>query len=629
MSELEPIPDVNMSDVVMPSGFRRVDLVRLITQCLSTLGYANAAQVLQQDSGVLLLAEPIVRFQGAVLNGEWQEASSLVESLGFPTAASRYTVEFLLLRQKYMELLEAKRPEEALQCLRGELAPLEQRRIAEGCDAPAPTSRPPSVGAGVAGVRGTAASCIGAGAGVISAHGAGALHANGSAKAPAAVVVGGAATAGRAGAVNGASSSGGGSGGGLGWGVRELSGYMMCSLVEVQQRTGWDGAQGRSRAALLHELQQLIPPSVLLPENRLQTLLQQALLWQSTQCAECPPPSFGSSRALLEDFAFTRDELPKLTRHVIECHADEVWYLAFSHNGQMLASASKDTQVAIWSLTDNSARMLCGHTDAISQVAWSPNDAHVLTCACDQLIKLWNVQTGDCTRTFTRHTESVSTIAWMPDGLTFVSAGVDKSVLVWEVLTGGVLQSWQGARVHDLSVNHLGTQLLATCERGVRLCAIDRAAASEPPVLTFPDELWIEESESSTPTEDAQSFRRAAVLLILACACAHARRSHLPLPLARRSARSCQHDGQRDPSVGPRAAEHRAQIRGAQAGPLRHTRRLWRRGRVVRRERLRRFASLHLASSLRFIARSAPRTLGSSQRGLLESGDVHLRLRKR
>ena len=51
----------------------------------------------------------------------------------------------------------------------------------------------------------------------------------------------------------------------------------------------------------------------------------------------------------------------------------------------------------------------------------------------------------------------------MPDGLTFVSAGVDKSVLVWEVLTGGVLQSWQGARVHDLSVNHLGTQLLATC----------------------------------------------------------------------------------------------------------------------------------------------------------------------
>ena len=82
MSELEPIPDVNMSDVVMPSGFRRVDLVRLITQCLSTLGYANAAQVLQQDSGVLLLAEPIVRFKGAVLNGEWQEASSLVESLG-------------------------------------------------------------------------------------------------------------------------------------------------------------------------------------------------------------------------------------------------------------------------------------------------------------------------------------------------------------------------------------------------------------------------------------------------------------------------------------------------------------------------------------------------------------------
>ena len=29
-------------DIVMPSGFRRVDLVRLMTQCLSTLGYEQA-----------------------------------------------------------------------------------------------------------------------------------------------------------------------------------------------------------------------------------------------------------------------------------------------------------------------------------------------------------------------------------------------------------------------------------------------------------------------------------------------------------------------------------------------------------------------------------------------------------
>ena len=57
--------------------------------------------------------------------------------------------------------------------------------------------------------------------------------------------------------------------------MRELSGYLTCkSAAELQLRTGWDGAAGSSRKLLLQELQQHIPPSLLLPEDRLQTLLQ-------------------------------------------------------------------------------------------------------------------------------------------------------------------------------------------------------------------------------------------------------------------------------------------------------------------------------------------------------------------
>ena len=62
------------SDLVLPSGFRRVDMVRLITQCLTTLGYENAAQALQQESGMLLASEPIAHFRTAVLNGSLNRA---------------------------------------------------------------------------------------------------------------------------------------------------------------------------------------------------------------------------------------------------------------------------------------------------------------------------------------------------------------------------------------------------------------------------------------------------------------------------------------------------------------------------------------------------------------------------
>ena len=244
-----------------------------MTQCLTTLGYQQTADTLQQESGILLLSEPVAKFRAAVLAGEWEAAESFVDALGFATRAGRLAADFMLARQKYLELLEAQRSEDALRCLRCQLAPLEQCRVNEGCD----------IANLVGGAR----------------H---ALPSNGSAS-PAAAACdaysGGAAHA----CANGAAANGGAAdaaaGSGLGTSVRELSGYLMCGAAELRRRTGWEGAHGGSRAALLRELQQLIPPSHLLPEHRLQTLLQQAVLWQSAQCAACPPAAHCADLSLI------------------------------------------------------------------------------------------------------------------------------------------------------------------------------------------------------------------------------------------------------------------------------------------------------------------------------------------
>jgi hypothetical protein len=60
-----------LRSALLASGFRRGDVVRLITQCLHDMGYARAADVLQQDSGVTCLSEPIFRFREAILRGDW------------------------------------------------------------------------------------------------------------------------------------------------------------------------------------------------------------------------------------------------------------------------------------------------------------------------------------------------------------------------------------------------------------------------------------------------------------------------------------------------------------------------------------------------------------------------------
>lgn len=55
---------------------------------------------------------------------------------------------------------------------------------------------------------------------------------------------------------------------------------------------------------------------------------------------------------MLIGFGFFRSHLPRHTEFILEGHSDEVWYVRFSNDGTMLASASKDETVIIWSITE-------------------------------------------------------------------------------------------------------------------------------------------------------------------------------------------------------------------------------------------------------------------------------------
>lgn len=50
-----------------------------------------------------------------------------------------------------------------------------------------------------------------------------------------------------------------------------------------------------------------------------------------------------------------RAHFPSESVHVLTDHAEEVWYVKFSHDGTRLASASKDGQAIIWDVTVRTA----------------------------------------------------------------------------------------------------------------------------------------------------------------------------------------------------------------------------------------------------------------------------------
>lgn len=117
-----------------------------------------------------------------------------------------------------------------------------------------------------------------------------------------------------------------------------------------QTRAGWDGKGSASRTALMDRLQRYLPPSIMLPPKRLQSLLCQAVEMQNQQCTyhiTSNQPTL-ESVSLLVDHSCSKEHFPSYTTQVLNDHCDEVWYCKFSPDGLKLATGSKDMTLIIW-----------------------------------------------------------------------------------------------------------------------------------------------------------------------------------------------------------------------------------------------------------------------------------------
>ena len=91
---------------------------------------------------------------------------------------------------------------------------------------------------------------------------------------------------------------------------------------------------------------------------------------------------------------------------------------------------------------------MAGHTSFVHAVAFSRNGKVLATGSRDFTIKLWDPFTGTALGTLGEHAEAVRTVAFSPDDQTLVSGGED-----------GALRWWDLAR----------TQQMASCKVGISL----------------------------------------------------------------------------------------------------------------------------------------------------------------
>jgi WD40 repeat protein/tRNA A-37 threonylcarbamoyl transferase component Bud32 len=126
-------------------------------------------------------------------------------------------------------------------------------------------------------------------------------------------------------------------------------------------------------------------------------------------------------------------------------HNAAVFDVAFSPDGQRLASASRDGTVKVWDVYEGSELLTCqGHTHTVMAVTFSADGARLASASFDWTAKLWDASTGRLLQTMTGHTQPVRDVAINPDGTRLATASNDRTIKLWDLASGRELLTLAG-----------------------------------------------------------------------------------------------------------------------------------------------------------------------------------------
>jgi len=155
--------------------------------------------------------------------------------------------------------------------------------------------------------------------------------------------------------------------------------------------------------------------------------------------------------------------------HTYTQHTAAIYALAWSPDGNKLASAGADCQVCIWqALTGKTIFTYQKHTGSVHALAWSPDSKHVASASNDHTVQIWQADSGKSFSTYQEHKRWVHALAWSPNTRLIASGDASGQIHLWNPRSGQrqFIYQQHHASIHALAFSPDSTLIASADENG-------------------------------------------------------------------------------------------------------------------------------------------------------------------
>ena len=146
--------------------------------------------------------------------------------------------------------------------------------------------------------------------------------------------------------------------------------------------------------------------------------------------------AFGSSQGALKIWNIETDPVGQAIEVLVGTGA-QVNAIAYSPtNPDLIISGDQSGTLTIWNLAQSRidpTLVLNNSTGHITSLAISPDGQLLASGSHDDIIRLWNIQTGELMQKLSGHQSTIADVAFSADGQSLASGSHDGSIKVWDL----------------------------------------------------------------------------------------------------------------------------------------------------------------------------------------------------